>query len=146
MTELMAKTKFIIPQYLGFDTGGKDCSNALTKFCRFALEEIQNPTFDHYEDRNFHCRGWDNFKDDIEHRYDFVGDTKHFKSWMTLAGMIINKEMGYDVMRKKIPTLYYLCYHTRPQQEWFSGLESDGYQIPYRLDILTRKVFYNPYE
>ena len=146
MTKLMTKTEFFIPKYMGFNTGGQDYSCILTTCVGLILEEMANPTFDHYEDRNFRCRGWDDFRKDMSHQYKFVGYATDFKSWMTLAGMIINKTMGRDVMQERIPTLYNLCNHTIPKQQWYSGLESDGYKIPYVLDILTKKVSYNPYE
>ena len=137
----------VVPKYVGFDTDGKDCSLILTDYVGLIIEEMKNPTFDHYETRNFHCKGWEDYrKNTLLSQFEFDGDVKHFKSWMTLAGMIINKKMGYDIMKERIPTLYWLCMHTIPQQEWFSGLESDGYKIPYNLDISTRKVSYNPYE
>ena len=147
MTKLMTKTKVFVPKYLGFDTGGKDHSVILTICIWIIFEEMANPTFDHYEKRNFHCKGWNDLKNNTLHlKYEFFGHDKDFKSWMTLAGMIINKTMGRDVMREKIPTLHWLCIHTIPEQMWYSGLESDGFKIPYVLDILTRKLSYNPYE
>lgn len=129
---------------MGFDTGGQDCSHILTWCVRKIKEEIKNPTFDHSETRNFQCKGWEDYRKNTLSQYEFDGDVKHFKSWMTLAGMIINKTLGYDYMKKTIPTLYYLCKHTKPTQEWYSGLKSDGFVIPYVLDIKTGKVSYNP--
>lgn len=144
MSELVANPVFIVPKYMGFDTGGQDCSRFVTWCVGKIQEEIENPTFDHYETRNFHCWGWEDYRKNTLSQYEFDGDVEHFKSWMTLAGMIINKTHGYDYIKKRIPTLYWLCKHTKPKQEWYSGLESDGFVTPYVLDISTGKVSYNP--
>jgi len=126
MTSITSIPKWNTIFYSNDKTEIIDTINILNDCVCWIFNEVEHPTFDHSSMDDVYNGHWDR-------------GISNLRSWLRIAGKLINRHCGYDYIAEHFPAVV----ATAP---WDSGLNDSDYRMSYySLDKKTLKVVKSTY-